>query len=186
MLAIVIMAARFITTTSFPGSNFVHLPKPQLVCVPSSTKRGCSEVELINLHAIPEEKRVVFLFSKLSSNGATPVLRYKPAKNWQCDFGEGVSTPIQCLHRKMLGNEPRIRAYFQYNHLSLAQCALPPSMSTAPSHNQVLNVTVTLGTTEKRFQYSLHVKRWKRKKLLGMCLRWGSLCLFTISLAART
>ena len=172
--AIAVMVLRLLSVTSFPGSNFMHMPKPQLVCVPSPSKRGCSEVELINLHPIPEEKRVLFMFTTPLNSKAPPVLRYEPTEHWQCYFGEGVSTPIRCVHPRTVSAEwsasNDVDKYSDYNHLSLAQCELPPSALGPLLNDEALDIAVTLGT-KGLVKYSLRIQRWNRKKILGMCLR---------------
>ena len=167
-VAVVLMCIR--TATSFPGSSFLHMPKPQLVCVPSKIGSDCSELELINLQAIPEEKRVIFLFSKLAQNKATPVLRYEPTENWQCHFGERDATPIQGIHPQAVSTKWTMSEFHKYNHLSLAQCELPASALGPLLNDKALDIAVTLGA-KGRVKYSLHIQRWKRKKILGMCLR---------------
>ena len=59
---------------------FIHMPLLRMLCVPyySPTAKGCHMIELINLLAIPEENRVVFLFTRKYQNDNPPPLRYEP------------------------------------------------------------------------------------------------------------
>ena len=61
------------TSTTIPPPNFIKLPQPKLVCVPSTTTPGCFTMELTNLHVIPEENRVLFLFTRCLT--LTPTLK---------------------------------------------------------------------------------------------------------------
>ena len=154
---------------------FIHMPLLRMLCVPyhSPTAKGCHMIELINLLAIPEENRVVFLFTRKYQNDNPPPLRYEPGDDWQCGFKNGLSTPIRYVYPHTQGHE-----CCHYNHLSLAQCDLPSSARTLLLNGKVIIVTATVvavddagDNVKSRFKYSLRTQRWKRKKLLGMCVR---------------
>ena len=108
--------------TCFRAPNSIKLPEPRILCVPQQSRKekGCIKVELQNLHAIPEENRVVFLLGKVPENQNPPPLRYEPIDHWQCIFAHGESTNIVPLYPKSVGT-----AWNDYNHLALAQCDLP-------------------------------------------------------------
>ena len=148
--------------TSLPFPNSIHLPPPRLTCVPTKnpTRKGCFKLELTNVHAIPEENRVLLLFSKMVETKKPPPVVYKPSGRWRCIFPGEFPKPIQYIH-------PHSQHLFccQYNHVSLAQCELPPSARALLLKDEALRITVTLDNVP--FEYTVRrSRRWKRKKLL--------------------
>ena len=155
----------------------IHLPPPRMLCVPhdSSMTEGCYKLIITNLHAIPEENRVVFLLNRVDYAIPHP-LRFTPKDHWQCHFGWGVSTPIQYLY-------PHTHYFYweligQYNNIALAQCDLPRRARVLLLKGKSIDIEVTVNAVtktgenaKKSFQYSLRAQRWKRKMLLGVCLR---------------
>ena len=129
--ALLLMAALWTQTcfiTCYRAPNSIKLPEPRLLCVPqqSQTEQQCFKIELQNLHAIPEENRVLFLLGKLRADQNPPPLRYESIDHWQCIFPTyAQSTNIVALYPKTIGPAWNTIGNRNYNHLALAQCDLP-------------------------------------------------------------
>ena len=159
--------------------NFIDLPSPQYVCIPRYSGEGCFPMTLINLHAVPEENRVVFLFTK-SQRGYLGVndMRFGDSDEWACIFDHAHNqktwTNIQYLHPRSTG---KWGGYRSYNRVAAAQCRMPPATRDQLLLGQNVNMTVRMQVRlgnkplTKTHGYTLQVHRWNHKKLLGMCVR---------------
>ena len=158
--------------------HFIDLPSPQYVCITRYSGEGCYKLALTNLHAVPEENRVVLLFTN-SNRGMVGVhgMRFGDSDEWACIFG-------QTHNQKTLTNiqylNPRTSEGWyihDYNRVVAAQCRMPPATREQLLLGEKVNMTVRMQVLSgnkqitKTHVYTLQVHRWKHKKLFGMCSR---------------
>ena len=160
--------------------NSIDLPSPQYVCIPRYSGEGCYHMTLMNLHAVPEENRVVLLFTS-SERGYFGVhgMRFGDSDEWACIFDQSHNqktlTNIQYLNPR--STSQWYPSYHTYNRVVAAQCRMPAATRDQLLLGQNVNMTVRmqvrLGNKQltKTHGYTLQVHRWKHKKLFGMCSR---------------
>ena len=159
--------------------NFIDLPSPQYVCIQRPGK-GCYHLALMNLHAVPEENRVVLLFTN-GERGFVGVhdMRFGDSDEWACIFdqphNQKTLTNIQYLNPRSTSER---WYYHTFNSVAAAQCRMPPAtrdqLLLGHNVNMTVRMQVLLGNKQltKTHGYTLQVHRWKHKKLFGMCSRW--------------
>ena len=159
--------------------NFIDLPSPQYVCIERPGK-GCYQMALMNLHAVPEENRVVLLFTN-GARGFVGVhdMQFGGSDKWACIFDQSHNqktlTNIQYLNPRSIGQW--YQSYHDYNRVVAAQCRLPAAtrdkLLLGQNVNMKVRMQVLLGKKQltKTHGYTLQVHRWKHKKNFGMCSR---------------
>lgn len=171
LLCISILLAEDASAGAFP--RFLTLPRrPLRMCVPEGESNACQQLEVFNVHALPEEDRVVLILWK-KMHRTDHKLHF--TDQFRCVFHDNSpsrrpeSVRIKFIDRATLLEKNKKK----YSDVRTAQCALPSWTKRALQSGQSIKTVVTsvdyLGRTRSE-EYNVRVPpRPVRKKLLGMC-----------------
>ena len=154
------------------------------MCVPEGESNACQQLDVFNVHALPEEDRVVLILWRDEVYHLNQKLHF--TDQFRCVFHDNSPSrhpepvPIKFIDRRTLST-----IYLKTNQKTLsvrtAQCALPSWAKRSLHSGQTIKIVVTsvdhLGQM-RREEYNVRVPpRPLRKKLLGMC---GAMPMFNL------